>query len=303
VTEKFEFIDAEYATYRESDDEHVPSVMMMCRWMEVSRSGFYDWRNAPESATARRRAGLALIIRKSFDDSNETYGYRRVHADLVAWGVPAGPELVRSIMRDLELEPCQPRPWRFSLTEGDGQEHDIPDHVNRDFTAAAPGTKMVGDITYISTWEGWVYLATVIDCHTKAVIGWAVDDHYKTSLIEQAIEMAARGYRLADEAIFHSDRGSNYTSRQFAETLRRFNLRHSVGRTGICYDNAMAESFNAALKNELVYRTQYPTREHARKDIVRYIEFWYNSRRRHSGLQYRTPQQVYGEYLEKQVTA
>jgi putative transposase len=303
VTEKFEFIDAEYAAYQESDDEHVPSIMMMCRWMEVSRSGFYDWRNAPESATAKRRAELALIIGKSFDESNETYGYRRVHADLAAWGVPAGPELVRSIMRDLGLEPCQPKPWRFSLTEGDGQEHDIPDHVNRDFTADAPGTKMVGDITYISTWEGWVYLATVIDCHTKAVIGWAVDDHYKTPLIEQAIEMAARNYRLASKAIFHSDRGSNYTSQQFAKTLKRFNLRHSVGRTGICYDNAMAESFNAALKNELVYRTQYPTREHARTDVVRYIEFWYNSKRRHSGLQYRTPRQVYDEYLEKQLTA
>jgi putative transposase len=303
VTEKFEFIDAEYAAYRESDDEHVPSVMMMCRWMEVSRSGFYDWRNAPQSATARRRAELALIIRKSFDDSNETYGYRRVHADLADWGVPAGPELVRSVMRELGLEPCQPKPWRFSLTEGDGQEHDIPDLVNRDFTAGAPGAKMVGDITYISTWEGWVYLATVIDCHTKAVIGWAVDDHYRTPLIEQAIEMAARNCELADKAVFHSDRGSNYTSQQFARTLRKFNLRHSVGRTGICYDNAMAESFNAALKNELVYRTQYPTREHARKDIVRYIEFWYNSKRRHSGLQYRTPQQVYGEYLEKQLTA
>ena len=162
---------------------------------------------------------------------------------------------------------------------------------------------MVGDITYISTWEGWVYLATVIDCHTKAVIGWAVDDHYKTPLIEQAIEMAARNHPLAAKAIFHSDRGSNYTSGKFASTLKRLDIRHSVGRTGICYDNAMAESFNAALKNELVYRTRYPTREHARRDVVRYIEFWYNSKRRHSGLQYRSPQQVHDEYLEKQLTA
>jgi putative transposase len=148
VTEKFEFIDAEYAAYRESADMHVPSVVMMCRWMVVSRSGFYEWRNAPESATARRRGIIALVVQKSFDESDGTYGYRRVHADLVAWGVPAGPELVRSVMRDLGLEPCQPRPWRVGLTEGDGQEHDIPDHVKRDFTAAAPGQKMVGDITY-----------------------------------------------------------------------------------------------------------------------------------------------------------
>ena len=148
---------------------------------------------------------LALHVRKSFGDSDGTYGYRRVHADLTAWGVPAGPELVRSVMRELGLEPCQPRPWRVSLTEGDGQEHGIPDLVARDFTAAAPGEKMVGDITYIPTWEGWLFLATVIDCHTKAVIGWATGDNYKTSLIESAIEMAARNYPFAAGAIFHSD--------------------------------------------------------------------------------------------------
>jgi putative transposase len=158
VTEKFEFIDAEYATYRESGGQCVPSVVKMCRWIEVSRSGFYEWRRRPESATVKRRGVLALIVKKSFDESDGTYGYRRVHEDLVAWGVPAGPELVRSVMRDLGLESCQPRPWRFSLTEGDGQEHGIPDLVNRDFTAGAPGEKMVGDITYIPTWQGWLFL-------------------------------------------------------------------------------------------------------------------------------------------------
>jgi putative transposase len=303
VTDKFEFIDAEYAIYQESGERYAPSIVKMCRWLKVSRSWFHEWRRAPESATAKRRAELALYIRKSFDDSNETYGYRRVHADLAAWGVPCGPELVRSVMRELDLVPCQPKPWRFSLTEGDGQEHDIPDLVNRDFTAGAPGEKMVGDITYISTWQGWVYLATVIDCYTKAVVGWAIDDHYKTPLIERAIEMAARNSSLAGKAIFHTDRGSNYTSAQFAGTLKRLDIRHSVGRTGICYDNAMAESFNAALKNELVHRTVYPTREHARRDIARYIEFWYNSKRRHSGLQYRSPQQAHDEYVEQQSAA
>jgi putative transposase len=303
VTEKFEFIDAEYAAYRESDDIHVPSVVKMCRWMQVSRSGFYEWRDKPESATAKRRGIIALVVLKSFDESDGTYGYRRVHADLAAWGVPAGPELVRSVMRELGLESCQPRPWRFSLTEGDGQEHGIPDRVQRDFTASAPGQKMVGDITYIPTWQGWLYLATVIDCHTKAVIGWATGDNYRTPLIEKAIEMAARNCPLAVGAVFHSDRGSNYTSCDFARTLRKHNLLQSVGRTGICYDNAMAESFFAALKNERVHRTQYPTREHARRDVVRYIEFWYNPKRRHSGLQYRTPQQVHDEYVERQSAA
>ena len=253
--------------------------------------------------TAQRRDELTLYVQKSFDDSDGTYGYRRVHADLADWGIACGPELVRSIMRELGLEPCQPKPWRYCLTEADGMARPIPDLVNRDFTADAPGQKMVGDITYIPTWEGWVYLATVIDCHTKAVIGWAMDDNYKTPLIESAIEMAARNHRLAEGAIFHSDRGSNYTSTQFTKTLKRLKLRQSVGRTGICYDNAMAESFFAALKNERVHRTQYPTREHARRDIMRYIELWYNSRRRHSRLNYRTPLQVRNEYENRQLAA
>ena len=167
-----------------------------------------------------------------FDESDGTYGYRRVHADLVAWGVRAGPELVRSVMRELGLEPCQPKPWRFSLTEGDGQEHGIPDLVKRDFTAGAPGQKMVGDITYIPTWQGWLYLATVIDCHTKEVIGWATGNNYKTPLIETAIEMAARNYPLAGSAIFHSDRGSNYTSQRFAGTLRKYTFGSPPGAPG-----------------------------------------------------------------------
>jgi putative transposase len=302
VSDKFEFIDVEHAA-NTTNTESALSVVRMCALMEVSRSGFYEWRERPASATAERRENLKLYITKSFDDSDGTYGYRRVHADLADWGVPCGPELVRSLMRELGLESCQPKPWRFSLTENDGQEHHIPDLVQRDFTAGAPGQKMVGDITYIPTWEGWVYLATVIDCYTKAVVGWAMDDNYKTPLIEQAIEMAARNHNLTDQAIFHSDRGSNYTSSQFAKTLKELRLRQSVGRTGICYDNAMAESFFAALKNERVHRTQYPTRAHAYRDVARYIELRYNSRRRHSGLQYRTPEQVHNEYLNQQLAA
>lgn len=303
MNDRFEFIDAEYATNRAANNAEAPSTVRMCAWLEVSRSGFYEWKNRPESATATRREELKAYITRSFEDSDGTYGYRRVHADLVAWGVPCGPELVRALMRELDLQPCQPRPWRHCLTENDGRAGSAVDLVNRDFTADAPGQKMVGDITYIPTWEGWLYLATVIDCHTKAVVGWAMADHYKTPLIESAIEMAARNNPFTEDAIFHSDRGSNYTSSQFARTLKRLKLRQSAGRTGVCYDNAMAESFFAALKNERVHRTEYPTREHARRDIARYIEFRYNTKRRHSGLDYRTPQQVHDEYLDRQLAA
>ena len=145
MTDKFEFIDAEYAAYQESDEQYVPSIVKMCGWMEVSRSGFYEWRTAPESATAKRRGMLALVVQKSFDDSDGTYGYRRVHADLVAWGVQAGPELVRALMRELGQEglvPCQPRPWRPVTTVGAGDgRHGSPIWSQRDFSAAEPGVK------------------------------------------------------------------------------------------------------------------------------------------------------------------
>jgi putative transposase len=275
----------------------------MCRWLSVSASGFFDWRRRPESATAQRRIRRKTLVEKSFRDSDETYGYRRIHAQLNRWGIPCGLELIRAIMREQGLQPCQPRPWRASLTEQDGHAHRLPDLVGRDFTAPAPGEKLVGDITYIPTWEGWLYLATVIDCHTKMVVGYAMDDNYKTPLISRAIRHAADQTTLASDAIFHADRGSNYTSAEFAATLTSLDLRQSVGRTGICYDNAMAESFFAALKNERVHRTAYPTRAHARADIARYIEFWYNRNRLHSGLGYRTPQEALDAWTNSQEAA
>ena len=275
----------------------------MCRWLAVSTSGYYEWRRRPQSATARRRELLKSLIAEIFADSDQTYGHRRVHAALRRRGEHSSVELVRALMRALDLRPCQPRPWRHQLTESDPAAAPIPDLVRRDFTAEAPGQKTVGDITYIPTWEGWVYLATVIDCHTKAVIGWAMDDHYKTPLISAAIDMAARNQKLQPHAIFHSDRGSNYTSAEFARHLKAHDIRQSVGRTGICYDNAMAESFFATLKNERVNRTVYPTRKHAMDDVARYIELRYNSQRLHSGLDYRTPHEVHNEYLNRQRAA
>jgi putative transposase len=275
----------------------------MCVWLGVSTSGYFEWRSRPQSAMAARRERLKELIVTIFEASDETYGHRRVHAALARAGEHCSVELVRGLMRQLGLVPCQPRPWRHSLTEADPAADPIPDLVGRDFTADAPARKLVGDITYIPTWQGWVFLATVIDCYTKAVIGWAMDDNYKTPLISAAIRMAARNHKLQPGAIFHSDRGSNYTSAEFARTLQAVDIRRSVGRTGICYDNALAESFFAALKNERVHRTQYPTREHAMNDIARYIELRYNSQRLHSALGYKTPNEVHSEYLNGQQAA
>ena len=297
----YEFIDAEYAA-RAGDPACAPTVVQMCKWLEVSRSGFYDWKSRPESATAKRRELLKIKIKALFEANNSEYGYRRIHAALVRGGELCSPELVRRLMRELGLVPCQPRPWRRSLTE-QGAAAPVPDLVNRDFTAGRPGEKMVGDITYIPTWQGWLYLATVIDCATRKIVGWAMGDNYKTPLITAAVKMAARNVDIPDDAVFHSDRGSNYTSAEFARELAALGIRQSVGRTGICYDNALAESVNGTLKVELVHRTAYPTRKRAREDIARWIELRYNKTRLHSGLGYRTPQEVMDEFLNGQEAA
>jgi len=299
VSEKYEFIETMLISFQ----KYVYPVTLMCRWLSISRSGFYDWRSRPASAAATRREDLKVLITHVFDGSDQTYGYRRVHAHLRRAGVDVGPELVRHLMRDLDLVPCQPRPFRLSLTSQDLNQPAIADLVRRDFTASVPGTKMIGDITYVPTWEGWVYLATVIDCYSKKVIAYAMDDNYKTPLITTAIRRAARNEQLVPGAIFHTDRGSNYTSFEFGTVLQELDLRRSMGRTGICYDNAMAESFFAALKNELCNRTAYPTRAAAMRDIARFIETRYNPRRLHSALGYRPPNEVHDAYQSAQQAA
>lgn len=289
MSARYEFIDAQKAHY---------PIVTMCAWANVSRSGYYEWLDRPASATARRRERLKVLIEASFDASDGTYGHRRIHAQLLRQGDACSPELVRALMRDLDLRPCQPRPWRPTTTLG-GDTGSVPDLVGRDFTAEAPGAKLVGDITYIDTWQGWLYLATVIDCHTKACVGYAMAEHMRAELVIEALEMAARRYSLPENAIFHSDRGTQYSSEAFAAKTEALRIRRSVGRTGNCFDNALAESFNAAVKVERVNRTIYPTREHARKDVTRYIEFHYNIQRLHSALGYRTPQEVHDEYLNR----
>ncbi len=277
------------------DVKYAFPVVWMCRQLEVAKSGYYEWRDRPASVTDQRRAALTAQIKDIFEMSDSTYGYRRVHAQLRRNGVTVGPELVRFLMREAGLVPCQPKPKRVNLTDP-VEATDVPDRVKREFTAPAPGMKFVGDITYVATAEGWLYLATVIDCCTKEVIGYSMADHFRTDLIIEAMEMGRRDRRLGRGAIFHSDRGSNYMSQRFSEYCASHGLLRSVGRTGICFDNAMAESFFAALKNELVSRVTYTTRREAKRDIMRYIELWYNTRRLHSAVDYRPPVEVREAY-------
>jgi transposase InsO family protein len=294
VNERYGFIEGEEGNHDVTD---------MCEWSDVSRSGYYDWKKRQPSATAQRREILEAEIRFAFEHSDRTYGYRRVHAWLARRGTEVDPDTVRRIMRRLDLVPCQPRPWR-PVTTIAGDAADLPDLLRRDFTAPAPATKLVGDITYIRTWEGWLYLATVLDCFSKKVVGYAMAEHMRTELIADALRMAARNLPFRPgETIFHSDRGSQYMSAEFAAVAGELGVRRSVGRTGICFDNAWAESFNGTLKNERVNRTQYPTREHARKDIISYIELRYNQIRLHSGIDYRTPNEVESEWFDRNQAA
>ncbi|RKT73321.1 transposase InsO family protein [Saccharothrix variisporea] len=292
---------AKYAFIASEEGNH--SVASMCRWSKVSRSGYYAWRDREPSATARRREALEAGIRSCFEYSDGTYGYRRVHAELARRGTVADPGTVRTIMRGLGLVACQPRPWR-PVTTVAGDTAALPDLVRRDFTADAPAAKLVGDITYIRTWEGWLYLATVLDCHSKKVVGYAMADHLRTELVTDALRMAARNLPFRrGETIFHSDRGTQYLSAEFAALADELGVRRSVGRTGNCYDNAWAESFNGTLKNERVNRTEYPTREHARKDVTGYIELRYNQIRIHSGIDYRTPNEVESAWFSRNQAA
>ncbi|GAB7040322.1 hypothetical protein JCM9533A_41720 [Catenuloplanes niger JCM 9533] len=269
---------------------------MMCAVMDVSRSGFYEWWGRPVSASASRRAILSDLVRDVFDRSGRTYGYRRVHAELVRSGVAVDDDLVRRLMGAQQLVPVQVK-RRRGLTVANQAAGPIPDLVGRDFTAAAPGAKLVGDITQIDTEEGPLFVASVIDCYSKMVIGWSVDIRYPASLVSAAMRMAAQRIPLPKDAIFHSDRGSQYTSHEFASVLAGLKVRQSVGRTGICFDNAMAESFFGKLKTELVHHRKFATRAAARREVIRYIEGFYNKQRLHSGLDYRPPAEVLEEWF------
>jgi putative transposase len=293
VSSKYEFIDGEKANY---------PISKMCRWANVSKSGFYEWRDRPASATADRREALADRIVAIFNDNDQAYGYRRVHAELHHQGIEGGPELVRSIMTAAGLVACQPRPYKVT-TMADGSHDGPADLCRRDFAAPAPGVKLVGDITYIRTWAGWVYLATVIDCYSRMVIGYAMADHMRTGLVTDALDMARRNCDLSVGCIFHSDRGSQYTSTNLAVYLESNQMRGSMGRTGVCWDNALAESFFAALKNEFVHRTVFPTRRKAIDAIAHWIEIRYNRKRLHSGIGYRTPFAAHNAYVPEEQAA
>jgi transposase InsO family protein len=287
----YPFIEAE--KQRSHDQAGGGNVARACELLKVSRSAYYAHaatRAAGGTTRTREDAVLLERIEAVHDASKGTYGAPRIHEDLAEAGHRHGRKRIARLMRAAGLRGRTPRRWRTTTTP-DPAAPARPDLIARNFTPDPFGAdqRWCGDITYIRTWQGWLYLATVIDIATRRVVGWATADHLRTDLVEEALRQAVRSRRPQAGVIFHSDRGCQYTSAQFADAARELGVTLSVGRTGQCWDNALAESFFATIKGELLEHRSWQSHAAARAAIFDYIEGWYNIRRRHSTLGYLSP--------------
>ncbi len=261
---------------------------MMCRLLGVSRSGYYAWRQRPASARARQDEGLGRRIRAIHEQSRGTYGTPRIWAELRQAGVACSRKRVARLLRLAGLQGCHRRkgpPTRRRVRA----TAPTPDLVRRDFTAKALDQLWVADITYVPTWVGFLYLAVVLDVHSRRVVGWAMAEHLRSELVIEAVDMATWRRRPPPGVVHHSDQGSQYTSLAFGRRLRDAGLVGSMGSRGDCFDNALAESFFATLECELLARQRFPTRNAARLALFDYIEGFSNTHRRHSALGYLSP--------------
>ena len=264
-------------------------VATLCTMLEVARSGYYAWARRAPSKRARENARLAMHVRDAHRQSRGTYGSTRVRRELIMGrGFRVGRKRVARLMRELGLRGCQPR--RYRATTDSTHAHPIaPNVVARRFTATAPNQLWVTDLTYVRTWEGWLYLAAILDVFSRRVVGWAIADHLRTELVEEALAMALGARRPTQGLVHHSDRGCQYASGDYRKQLAARGIVCSMSRRGNCWDNAMAESFFATLKNELIHRQPWPTKKQARSAIAEYIACFYNPHRRHSALGYLSP--------------
>jgi transposase InsO family protein len=279
---RFAFIHAEKAIF---------PVAAMCRLLEVTRQGYYAYANRPPSPRVEEERKLGEAVREAFVASGETYGSPRVLRELRKAGLCVGKRRVERAMRGMGLTP--PTPWRRMKTTVQDRTHPVaPNELARDFTATRPNERWVTDITYVWTHEGWAYVAVILDLFSRAVVGWAIDATLSTKLPVVALSRAVERRRPAPGLMHHSDRGCQYTSNEYRQVLAGLGISVSMSRTGNCWDNAVAESFFATLKNELVHRRQWSSRDELRSAVFEYVEVFYNRRRMHSSLDYRTPTEV-----------
>jgi len=285
----FRFIAAERANH---------PISVMCRMLEVSASGFHAWRRRAPSDRQLSDAWLLERIRQIHGENRRVYGAPRVHAELrMAHGIRVGRKRVERLMRQDGLSGLIPkRRGRTTIRVPGVRVAD--DLVGRQFRPAAPNTLWVADITYLRTWEGWLYLAAVQDAYSRRIVGWSMADHMRSDLVVDALQMALARRRPEAGLIHHSDQGSQFVSLAFGQAAAKAGIARSMGSRGVCWDNAVAETFFATLKKELVHRRSWPGREELRREVFDYIEIFYNATRRHSTLGMLSP----ARYEEKMIT-
>jgi transposase InsO family protein len=290
---KFAFIAAEKAW---------APVAVLCKLLEVSRSGFYAWEERGPSARKAEDEKLAVQIAAIHEASGERYGSPRVHAELAEDGVAVSRKRVARLMAELGLESVRKRPYKATTDS----KHDLPiaeNILDRKFEVDAPNVAWVTDITYVWTAEGWLYLAAILDLFSRRVVGFAMSERIDRALVLDALR-AAVGRRAPNLGlVHHSDRGSQYASNDYQDALENLGVVCSMSRKGNCWDNAVAESFFATLKTELVYTRRFATRAEARESIFDFIEVFYNRRRRHSSLGYLSPIDFEIKFVEENMSA
>lgn len=293
---KYRYIDTQKAAHTVKD---------LCAVLGVPAASYFDWNRtgrALADARAARDAALAERLRGFHDESTGTYGSPRIHADCAEAGIVITRRKTAELMREHGIVGLSGREHATTTTRRDRMAAPFPDLVNRAFRPPAPDLVWYGDITYLWLDSRFWYLATVIDAHSKTVLGWALADHMRDELVVDALTMAVRrrGGRIPKGLIFHSDRGSQYTSTYFGILCRQFGIRQSMGRRGVCYDNAAAESFFATIKRELINRYHWTSIGNLRNGLFTWIETWYNTRRRHTTLGNRTPAQTEQQHRQLQ---
>jgi transposase InsO family protein len=291
---RYRFVEAESRRY---------SVAPLCRIAQVSRTAYYEWQDRQPSQRERDDAAWTATIRAIHTASDGQYGVPRVLAELQAQGHDVGRKRVARLMKAAGLRGRRPPRW-VRTTTPEPTPPAIPDLVHGQFEAPAPDVLWVGDITYIRTWEGWLYLATVIDVFSRRVIGFSLAGHMRASLVCDALTMAVatRGGDVAG-VIFHSDRGSQYSSAEFRALCDVHGVKRSMGKTGVCWDNALAESFFATYKLELIEPRSWPTRARTRTATVHWIEAVYNRKRRHSAIDMMSPVDYEDRYWNRRAAA
>jgi len=263
-------------------------VRLMCNVLGVSSSAYYEWEREQESQHEKRDAELLVLVRRIFVDFRGRYGAPRIHDKLAAQGISVSRKRVARLMREAGLKAKSRRKYK-ATTDSNHSLPIAPNLLKRDFEVDRPNAVWVSDITYIWTRQGWMYLAVILDLYSRKVVGWSLAERMTASLICDAIDAAVRLRRPGEGLVFHSDRGSQYASKVFRRRLWRNRMRQSMSRKGNCWDNAVAESFFATLKKELIRNHAFETRAHARSEVFEYIEVFYNRQRSHSLLGYETP--------------